>query len=121
MRRLRSGGLDGHVELNTMMPLMAYTLLDSIEWMANAVGAFAERCVAGIEGDEERCRTAVDLTLAPATALVPLIGLDTATKMSNEVYRTGRTVREVALDWGVLPREELDAILDPEKMTEPGV
>jgi fumarate hydratase class II len=115
------GGLGGHFELNTMMPLMAYNLLSSIEWMANAVRAFTNRCVAGIEADEERCRETVERNLALATALAPVIGYDKAAEISKEAYRTGRFVREIALERGVLSPEKLDAVLDVYKMTEPGI
>jgi fumarate hydratase class II len=115
------GGLGGHFELNTMMPLMAYNLLSSIEWMANAVRAFTNRCVAGIEADEERCRETVERNLALATALAPVIGYDKTAEISKEAHRTGRTVREVALERGVLSPEKLDAVLDVYKMTEPGI
>lgn len=89
--------------------------------MANAVRAFADRCVVGIEADEERCRETVERNLALATALAPAIGYDKAAEISKEAYRTGRTVREVVLEWGVLPPEELDTVLDPYRMTEPGI
>jgi fumarate hydratase class II len=115
------GGLGGHFELNTMMPLMAYNLLSSIEWMANAVRAFTNRCVAGIEADEERCRETVERNLALATALAPVIGYDKAAEISKEAYRTGRFVREIARERGVLSPEKLDAVLDVYKMTEPGI
>jgi fumarate hydratase class II len=115
------GGLGGCFELNTMMPLMAYNLLSSIEWMANAVRAFTDRCVVGIEADEARCRATVERSLALAAALAPAIGYDRAAEISKEAYRTGRTVREVAAEWAVLSPEELDTALDAYKMTEPGV
>jgi fumarate hydratase class II len=115
------GGLGGHFELNTTMPLMAYNFLSSIEWMANAVYAFTNRCVAGIEADEERSRETVERNLALATALAPVIGYDKAAEISKEAYRTGRTVREIALERGVLSPEKLDAVLDVYQMTEPGI
>ncbi len=115
------GGLGGYFELNTMMPLMAYNLLSSIEWMANAVRAFTDRCVVGIEADEARCRETVERSLALAAALAPAIGYDRAAEISKEAYRTGRTVREVAAEWGVLSPGELDTALEAYKMTEPGV
>lgn len=115
------GGLGGHFELNTMMPLMAYNILSSVEWMANAVRVFTNRCVAGIGADEERSRETVERNLALATALAPVIGYDKAAEISKEAYRTGRTVREIALKRGVLSPEKLDAVLDVYKMTEPGI
>ena len=114
------GGLGGHLELNLMMPLLAHNLLGSIALLANATRAFTDRCVKGLEADEARCRDTVERSLALATALAPRIGYDAASEIAGEAYRTGRTVREVALERGVLPPEELDALLDPRKMTEAG-
>jgi fumarate hydratase class II len=118
---ITQGGLGSYFELNLMMPLLAYNLLRSIEWMANAVSAFAERCVLGIEADEARCQELLDRNLSLVTGLAPVIGYDRAAAISKEAYRTGRTIREVALDWKVLPIEELDNALDPRRMTEPGL
>ena len=113
------GGLGGYFELNVMMPLMAHDLLSSIEMMSNGVHAFSDHCVAGLKADEIRCREAVERSLALATALAPAIGYDRAAEISKEAHRTGRTVREVALEWGVLSPETLEAVLDPIQMTEP--
>ena len=115
------GGIGGYFELNLMMPLIAHNLLQSIEILASAAGAFVERCVAGIAADEDRCRESVERNLSLATALVPVIGYDRAAEISKEAYRSGSTVREVALEWKVLPTDELERILDPRHMTEPGI
>jgi len=112
-------GEGGNFELNTMMPLMAHNTLSSIEWMANAVRAFTDRCVAGIEADEERCASTLRHSTALATALAPAIGYERAAEIAEKAHRSGRTVREVAADEGVLPPDELDALLDPRRMTEP--
>jgi fumarate hydratase class II len=114
------GGLGSFFELNVMLPLLAHNLLGGITILAGAARAFADRCVAGIEADEARCRETVERNLALATALAPVIGYDRAAQISKEAYRSGRTVREVAAEWEVLPPGELDAVLDPAKMTEPG-
>jgi fumarate hydratase class II len=113
------GGLGSYFELNVMVPLMAHNLLSSIEWMVSALRAFADRCVAGLEADEARCQETVERNLALATALAPVIGYDRAAEVSKEAHRSGRTVRAVALEWDVLPAEELDVILDPTRMTKP--
>ena len=115
------GGLGGYLELNLMMPLMAYNLLRSIEWMAGGVRAFTDLCVVGIAADQARCREAVARSLALSTALAPLIGYDRAAEISKEAYRSGRTVRQVAIEWKVLSPEELDQALDAYRMTEPGL
>lgn len=115
------GGLGGAFELNLMMPLLAHNLLSASEMLANGTRIFAERCVAGIEVDAQRCRESVDRSLALATALAPVIGYDRAAALAKEAQRTGRTIREVALEQEVLPPDELEALLDPARMTEPGL
>jgi fumarate hydratase class II len=113
------GGLGSYFELNVMMPLMAHNLLSSIAILSSSVRAFTDRCVAGLEADEARCLETVERNLALATALAPIIGYDKATEVSKEAFRTGRTVRQVAVEWEMLPTDELDAVLDPRRMTEP--
>jgi fumarate hydratase class II len=114
------GGLGSRFELNTMMPLIAHNLLQSVDLLANATRAFTGRCVRGIEADEARCRETVERNLALATALAPHVGYDRAAEIAKEADRTGRTVREVALEKAVLSPEKLDEVLDPQAMTEPG-
>ncbi len=113
------GGLGGHFELNTMMPLMTNGLLTSIEWLGRATRLFAERCVEGIEVDEACCERSVAGNLSLATTLAPVIGYDAAAKIAKEAYTSGRTVREVALELAGLPVDELDRLLDAMRMTEP--
>lgn len=117
---ITQGGLGGHFELNLMMPLIAHQLLTAIEALARAARAFTERCIAGLEADEVRCRETVERSLALATALAPAIGYDRAAEVSQEAAASGRTVREVALAWQLLPPEQLDELLDARRMTEPG-
>jgi len=118
---ITQAGLGGYFELNLMMPLLAYDLLRSIEWLANGTRAFTDRCVVDIEANAERCREMVERSLALATALAPVVGYDRAAEVAREAYRSGRTVREVAEEWDILSSEELDQILDPCRMTEPGL
>ncbi len=115
------GGLDGHFELNVMIPLIAHNLLQSIELLANAATLFTERCVRGLEADRRRCESLVEESLAMVTALAPTVGYDRAAQIAKEAYDSGRTVREVAQSQEVLPEKELDHLLDPRPMTEPGV
>ena len=112
------GGLGGNFELNTMMPLLAYNLINAITWLAAGTRAFTERCVAGLQADENCCRALVEKSPILVTALARVIGYDQAVEIGKEAYRTGRTVREIALEKGILPPEELEKILDPYKMTE---
>ena len=115
------GGLSGNFELNVMMPVMAHNLLESIELLAQSAKNFKERCVQGIKADEARCRSMVEQSLAMCTALAPVIGYDRAAKIAKEAYRSGKTVREVALAKKVLPKHQLTKLLNPWKMTEPGI
>jgi len=111
-------GLLGHLELNVMMPVIAHNILQSIEILSNGVKNFAEKCVAGIEADEKRIEGMIEQSLAHATALSPRIGYDEAARIAKEAYKTGKTVREVAIKNGVLPPDELNKMLDPRRMTE---
>jgi fumarate hydratase class II len=115
------GGLAGNFELNVMMPVMAHNLLGSIAFLAGAVTQFSGRCVAGLQADRRRCESLVEESLAMCTALAPVIGYDRAAQIAKEAHSSGRTVRQVAREQQVLPDEELDRLLDPRPMTEPGV
>lgn len=110
---------DGHYELNVMMPLMAHNLLESVRLLTSAAQVFADRCVAGIEADEERCDAMIEGSLAMCTSLAPLIGYDKAAAIAKEAFATGKTVRKVAREHKVLSDAELDKALDPMAMTKP--
>jgi fumarate hydratase class II len=110
----------GYFELNLMMPLAAHNLLQSIELLAAAAANFAEQCVAGLRATDQGPRL-VERGLAIATALAPVIGYDAAAAIAKEAAASGRTVREVSREKTELSDEELDHILDPAKMTEPGL
>jgi fumarate hydratase, class II len=112
------GGMNGHFELNVYVPLMARNLLQSIELLSNASRLLAEKCVAGIEANRERCEEYAESTLSAATALNPFIGYDKASEIVAEAARSGRSLREVAREAGV---EEgvLDEALDYHRMAKP--
>jgi len=114
------GAMSGNFELNVMMPVIAHNLLQGISLLTNASLVFAQKCVQGIRADEARCREMIEKSLAMATALSPHIGHDAAAQIAREAHESGKTIREVALDKKVLPREKLEKILDPWRMTEPG-
>jgi fumarate hydratase class II len=114
-------GQAGNFELNVMMPVMALRLLEAITFSASVVTAFTEKCVIGIEANKEHCEEMIEKSLAMVTALAPVIGYDAAAKIAKESFTTGKTVREVALAHKVLPEEKLKKILDPWRMTEPGI
>lgn len=114
-------GTGGYFELNVMMPIMGYAVLQSVNILANASHALAEKCVDGITANEERIRELLEGNLSLGTALAPKIGYDAAAALAKEAFRTGRTVRELAQEKKVLPEEELEKVLDARSMTEPGI
>ena len=114
------GGQHGYFELNTMMPVVAYNLLQSLDLLASASRNFAGQCVVGLEATS-RGPDSVENGLAMSTALTPKIGYDAAAEISKEAFKSGRTVREVARELTSLSDSELDDLLDPAKMTEPGL
>ena len=111
-------GQSGNFELNVMLPVIAYNLLQSIGLLANGCGVLADKCVEGVQADRERCAEMVERSLAMVTALVPRIGYDEAAAIAKEAYESGRTVRELVAEKKLLPEDELADILDPRRMTE---
>jgi fumarate hydratase class II len=114
-------GSQGNFELNVYMPVMSRNLLESIRLLANATRLFADRCVAGIEADVERCRAYAESSPSLGTSLTPYIGYDAAAVLVKESMATGRGVRELALEKGLLTEEQLDVALDVLGMTKGGV
>jgi fumarate hydratase, class II len=114
------GGQAGNFELNVMQPVIAYNLLQSISLSSNACRVLAEKTIDGIEADRARCEEMIERSLAMVTSLAPRLGYDEAASIAREAYKSGRTVREVARERQLLPEEELERILDPWSMTEPG-
>src|SRR5690554_5959048 len=115
------GGLGSHFELNVMMPIMAYALLQSTSLLANASTVLAGKCVDGIVANEERITELLEGNLSLATALAPSIGYDAAASIAKDAFKEGKTAREVARERGVLPEAELEKVLDAKAMTEPGI
>src|SRR5207237_2305734 len=113
-------GANGNFELNVMMPVMAHHLLESIRILRNACDVFAEKCVAGITANEERCQELVELSMAMVTSLAPKIGYDRAAEIAKESAATGRTVREICRQKKILSEAELNRELDSIAMTEAG-
>jgi fumarate hydratase class II len=103
----------GNFELNVMMPVIAYDLLESISLLAAASRNFEERCVRGLQADRERAISFVEQSLAMTTALAPEIGYDQAAAIAKEAHASGRTVRQVAREKSGLPEDRLNELLDP--------
>ncbi len=114
-----AGAMGSTFELNVMMPVMAYNLLQSIELLARAARVFADRCAAGIEANRERCEALVEQSLAMCTSLAPIIGYDKAADVAKESFKTGKTVRQVALERKLLGESDLERAMDARRMTQP--
>jgi len=114
-------GAMGNFELNVFMPVIAHNLLESIGLLASACRLLTAKCVEGLQPDADRARALVEQTFPIVTALVPSIGYDVCAEISKEAFKTGRSIREVALARGVLGEKELDEALDLMKMTRGGI
>src|SRR5213080_865966 len=113
-------GMLGQLELNVMIPVIAYDLLQSIEILANGSRVLGEKCVAGITADKKRCLEYAERTLMMVTRLTPKIGYDSAAKIAKKAMTENKSIREVVLEEGILPKDKLDEILDLKKMTKGG-
>ena len=102
------GGQGGNFELNVMLPVIAYNLLQSIELLAAGANVFTQKCIDGITANEEACAGYIEKSLALATGLVPKIGYDKAAAVSKKAYESGKTVRQVVLEDYILTEKEFD-------------
>jgi fumarate hydratase class II len=109
-------GQSGTLELNVMMPLIAFNLLQSIEIEANAARLLAEKCIAGIKANRTRCENLAERSYALATAITPSIGYDRAAQIVKKAQSENKTIREAMLEEGI-PKDEVDRILDLKRMT----
>ena len=114
-----AGAAMGALDLHVGAPIMTFHFLESTRILSNAARVFTDRCVAGIEVDAERAGHLVEQSLAMCTSLAPVIGYDKAAAIAKKAYATGKTVRQVALEENIMPRDQLDALLDARSMTEP--
>ena len=114
-------GANGNFELNVMMPVLAHDLLQSIELLASASATFRRLCVEGLEADAQRARELVERNAIVVTALNPHIGYDAGARIAKEAVASGRSVRELVLEEGLMGADELDAALDIKRMTEGGL
>ncbi len=111
----------GQLELNVMEPVLTFNLLQSLDILRNVVTVFAEKCVKGITANVERCQELVQQSIGIVTAINPHVGYETASQVAKEALTTGRSVREIVLERGILSEEELNIILNPYEMTKPGI
>jgi aspartate ammonia-lyase len=111
----------GQLELNVMMPVIAWNALHASTILRNAMSALTTRCVIGIEADEERCRELLDRSTAVATALNPYIGYAKTAEIAKESVLTGKPIRQIVQERGLIDSAQLDKILSAEMLTRPGI
>ncbi len=114
-----SGAAGGQFQLNIMMPVMGHAILESIHLLASGTDAFVEFCTKDMEANPEACEAAVEQSLAMVTSLNPLIGYENAARLAKQAFESGKTIRELCREEGILPEDTLQEALDPWRMTEP--
>ena len=114
-------GAAGSFELNVMLPVLARNVLEPIRLLANVSRLLADRCVAGIEADVERCRSYAEASPQIVTSLAPHVGYEVAAAVVKESLATGRTVRALVLEKELVPEDRLDEVLDVLRLTRPGL
>ena len=116
---INQGGLGSYFELNVMLPLIGSNLLESINILSNGTIMFTDKLVDGLGADEKICSDYVESSLAMCTSLVPEIGYDKAAELAYKAYKSGKTIREIAIQENILEESILDKLLDPISMTKP--
>jgi len=111
----------GQLQLNVMMPVIAYNVLEPAKILTSALRLLSERCVCGIEADRERCQRYFEKSMGTATVLNPLIGYLKTAEVVKESLRSGKSLKEIILERKILTPEELESALDPERITRPGI
>lgn len=106
-------------ELNLMLPLIGFTIIESIQILTNGVDMFCEKLLDGLEANADVCRDNVEKSLAMCTSLVPVVGYDKAAEIAYKAYESDMTIREVVLDEGILSEEDVDRYLNPKSMLGP--
>ncbi|AJQ26872.1 aspartate ammonia-lyase [Pelosinus fermentans] len=112
---------NGQFELNVMEPVMAYNLFNSLTILTNVVNTLNHKCVKDIEANEERCREMIDKSVGIVTALLPHIGYEQSSAIAKEALKTGASVKELVISKGLLTAAQLEIILSPSEMTQPGI
>ncbi|MGC4003047.1 MAG: class II fumarate hydratase [Pirellulales bacterium] len=114
-----AGATGGQFQLNIMMPVIGHAVLQSIVLLAKGTNAFVDFCAIEMEANKEACEASVEKSLSMVTSLNPHIGYEKASALAKEAFKTGKTIRELCTEQGILPAETLKAALDPWSMTEP--
>ena len=109
----------GQLQLNVMEPIIAFSLLESIDILINGMDTLREKCIVGITANEERCKEMVMNSIGLVTALNPYLGYENSSKIAKEAMLTGKRIYDIILDQGLLDKDMLDEVLKPENMIKP--
>ncbi len=109
------------LELHMMLPLIGFTIIEEIELASNACNEFADKCIKGIKANVERSRKYAESSLMVITAIAPRIGYDAAAIIAKKAMATGKSIREILIEEGIMSKEEVDKVLDLKRMTEGGI
>ena len=112
---------NGQFELNVMEPVMAFNMFNSMKYMTNAVNTFVDKLLIGLEPNKEQCQEWLDKSVGVVTALLPHIGYENSAMLAKEAYNTGKPIRQVIMEKGLLSKEKMEHILSPRQMTTPGI
>lgn len=112
---------NGQFELNVMEPVLAYNLFNNMCYLKNGVNTFVDRLLLDLQVDREQCEYWLNRSVGIVTALLPHLGYEVASGLAKEAYATGRAIKEIILDKGLLTEEEINHILSPAEMTKPGI
>ena len=118
---IATAAASGQLELNAFLPMISHNLFQSLQLLRGASILLAEKCIQGIEANEDRCRELVENSFVMLTALSPYIGYEAASDLAQESIASGKTIRQTALDKGLFTAEQLDKILSTVEMTKPGI
>ena len=109
----------GQLELNVMEPIIVFSIFQSIEMMTKGMNTLRDKCIIGITANEEHCKELVYNSIGIVTSLLPYLGYETCSKLARKAMQTGKGIYELILEDNIMPKDELDKILQPENMVKP--
>ncbi len=112
---------NGQFELNVMEPVISFNMFNSMTYMTNAVDTFVEKLLLDLQPNKEQCQEWLDKSVGVVTAMLPHIGYENSAMIAKEAYNTGKPVRQVILEKGLISKEKMEKILSPKEMTTPGI
>jgi fumarate hydratase class II len=114
------GGIGSLFELNVAMPVMIDAFMQSVKLLANVSNVFVDKLLTGLILNADRCKALIDQSLMMVTSLAPVLGYETCAKLAKQAFKEDKTIRQLVTEQGLLPREKLDELLEPDSMTRPG-